>query len=82
MQSYCKSHIEYLARLRGVIPPWRNHSTGYTRRPSAGPSKPLKHGVREPSFSADAAHKVCAKLHTSLRLRGEPSVNPKASSRN
>jgi hypothetical protein len=31
MPSYCKSCIEYLARLRSVIPPRGSHSTGYRR---------------------------------------------------
>jgi len=29
--SYCKSRIEYLARLRGAVPPRRNRSTGCLR---------------------------------------------------
>jgi hypothetical protein len=28
-RSYCKSHIEYLARLLGAIPPQQSHSAGH-----------------------------------------------------
>jgi hypothetical protein len=107
MPSYCKSCIEYLARLQSVIPPPGIHSSGYrhcdaalrvgpncfrkqytfrcarnedskAQRPkrSTRSSAECNCGSRETCGSsthgvfAGTAHRVCSKLHTSLRKDG------------